>query len=123
MEFEDVEAWLKLHITGYSHVFAPWVETGQDSTTKYCVLAGDGGLKPVAEARAKNFTVFLIGPVRSQQAAKTLLTDAGLVMAAIMVGEVLPCSAANIVALGEPVGPGLTSENRAWVQINIQVMF
>lgn len=123
MEFEDVEAWLKLHITGYAHVFAPWVETGQDGPTKYCVLAGDGGLRPIAEDRAKNFTVFLIGPVRSQQASKTLLADASLIMAAIIAGEVLPCGAANIVALGEPIGPGLTSENRAWVQINIQVMF
>lgn len=123
MEFEDVSAWLKLHIAGYSHVFAPWIETGQDGLAKYCVLAGDGGLKPIAEDRAKNFTVFLIGPVRSQQASKTLLADSGRIMAAIIAGEVLPCGTATIVALGEPIGPGLTSEGRAWVQINIQVMF
>lgn len=122
MLFDDLKEWLQLHISaGYVSAIAPWVETGTDGAVRYCVIGGDSGPAPDVEDRRKNFNVYLLGPKNSQGAAMHLLQDAEAVIAAIMLGEVLPCGAANIAALGEPIGPGLTTENRPWVQINLQI--
>ena len=124
MGIEDVEAWVLLHITpGYVVAYSPWVETGIDQTSSYCVISPDSGPAPDVEDRRANYTVFLIGPRNKAEESERLMSDANAVIAAIIDGGVIPCGAANIVATGEPKGPGLTTENRAWVQVDFQITF
>lgn len=123
MSFDDLIEWLRLYVEGYTFSIAPWIETGMDRQTAYCVIAGSGGPRPDVEDRRKNYNIFLLGPQDAQEYAQQLEIDAEKIMQGVMLGEVLPCGAAIIAAIGEPAGPGLTTENRSWVQITLQITF
>lgn len=123
MQYEDLRDWLQLLISGYAYKMAPWIETGQDREIAYCVIGPAGGPRPDVEDRRKNYNVFLLGPANQPGQGSALLADADKIMLAAVEGDLLPCGAANIAAIGEPTGPGLTSEKRAWVQITLQITF
>lgn len=119
---DDFEAWLVAVMgTGYAMAIGAWEETTADAGTMYCSLQKVGSPSPSAGDRTLQYRVVLLGRKQQRQDAQQLLVDAEKLMQAVM-GGIMPCGAANIRAVGEPVGPSVTTENRSWVQIDFQVM-
>ena len=121
--FDAFTDWLKVVLgLGYSYMPGQWVEASADAGTMYCVVQSDGGPAPDVEDRRPRFRVVLVGRRSNRSDGATLLADAELLMLAALDAPP-PCGAASIRALGEPAGPGFTTENRAWVQVTFQVLF
>lgn len=126
MERETVDEWLTALIAdpAYQVTYSPWVETGDDGGQRYCVIGTNSGVSPSEDVRRKNYNLFLLGPINSPGESTALLALAEYIVTAI-VGESqsMPCGAAMVSVMNEPIGPALTSDNRAWVQINLQITF
>ena len=117
-EFKD---WVESMLADrYSYTLGQWVESAQDK--RYCVIQPAGGMAPNVEDRRPRFRVLLIGGRNKRQDAMSLIADAS-----ILIDETLnnsaPCRVAGIKALGEVIGPGYTSENRAWVQVDFELVY
>ena len=119
----DFADWVQSVIgTGYQQAIGMWEETASAAATKYCAMQVMPSPAPNAGDRMPQYRVILVGRREQRQDAQGLLEDAEKLMLAVDSGAI-PCGAANIRALGEPVGPSTTTENRSWVQIDFQVMF
>lgn len=123
MKSEDVENWL-MEILGptYTLQVGQLVEAGSDANKWFAVVRGSGGTSPVVDTRRKRFELIVVGRRGKQADAAALENACESIMQAIMQG-VMPCGAAIISATSEPIGPGFTTENRAWYQLNVQVTF
>lgn len=121
MLLTDVRDWVMATLpAGYTAQFA-WVESSQpaDAVKRYCIVQQMGGSGPVVETRYPRFRVVLLGRRNERGDAQQILADIEGLMQAAM-GDSTPCGAANIRAITEPVGPGFTTENRAWAQVDFQ---
>ena len=121
MLLTDVRDWVMAALpAGYTPMFA-WVESSSDAAKRYCIVQQTGGSGPVVETRYPRFRVILLGRRNERGDAQQILTDIeGLVQTAM--GDSAPCGAANIRAITEPVGPGFTTENRAWAQVDFEII-
>lgn len=119
VEFRE---WVGTVVTGYTFMYGQWVEQSAVDGNWYCVVQAAGGPAPIVDTRYPRFRVVLIGRRNQRQDAQQLIEAANDLVAAGM-GDSLPCGAANVRAMSEPIGPGYTSENRAWVQVDFEVIF
>lgn len=119
VEFRD---WVRTAITGYAFAYGQWVETSAVDSNRYCVVQGAGGPGPVVDTRYPRFRVVLLGRRNAREDAQQVIADANALILAGM-GDSLPCGAANVRAMGEVSGPGFTQENRAWCQVDFEVIF
>lgn len=106
----------------YQLFIGEWVEANQDANKFYLMMRQDGGMSPFIDVRKASFGIILVGRRNKRADAQFLNTDANAIMQAVIDG-LAPCGAANITAMGEPVGPGFTTEGRAFYQLNLQVTF
>lgn len=123
--YEAVKDWIEGFLgSRYIYAQGQWVESEENYEKSFCVIASDGGQKPMVDVRRGNFRVILVGARGVREQSQSLYADASaLIDAAISDDRVLPCGAANISSLGEPVGPGFTVEQRCWYQVNFEVIF
>lgn len=119
VEFRD---WVGTVIDGYTFVYGQWVETSATDSNWYCVVQAAGGPAPVVDTRYPRFRVILLGRRNAREDAQQLIDAAEALIEAGM-GDSLPCGAANVRAMSEVTGPGFTTENRAWVQVDFEVIF
>jgi hypothetical protein len=119
----DFRNWVSSIITGYVFSYGRWVEKSAIDTSRYCVVQAAGGSAPVLDARYPRFRVVLLGRRNSGEDAHQLFNDANALILSGIEGSSLPCGAANVRAMGEVTGPGFTQENRAWVQVDFEVIF
>ena len=119
-EFKEwVEATLG---TAYIYSAGMWTDRPGIDASKICAIQGGGGPSPDVDDRRPRFKVILLGPVNSRQHATAIGSDmSALALAAL--GDSTPCGAASVRAIGEPTGPGYTSENRAWFSLDFEVLF
>ena len=123
MTLDDMRAWAAPSVSaGFAFVFGAWVETTTAADTKYCVLQATGGATPDTDVRRARYRVILLGRRNQRQDGAEVLQVAGAMVQAAIAGLV-PCGAANIRASAEPVGPGFTTEARAWAQVDFEVTF
>lgn len=87
-----------------------------------CVVRGTGGPAPDVDDRRPTFRVILLGPTKSRK-DKTLVRDACEAIMQLTLGESTPCGIAGVKALGEPVGPAYTAEDRAWMSLELQMTY
>ena len=105
----------------YKYVYGPWEETLASADAWYCAVQAAGGPASDVDVRRPRWRVILLGPRNSRGSSETIMTDAELLLqAALSSGP--PCGAAHIRAIGEVVGPGFTTENRAWAQLSFQTI-
>lgn len=125
MTLTDFKEWAEAVLgSGYVYSFGMWLETAEAATQTFCVIQGAGGPDPVVDDRRPRVRVILLGRRNERGDAKKLSIDAGALMqAATHEARTVPCGAANVRAIGEPVGPGFTTENRAWFQVDFEVLF
>lgn len=119
VEFRD---WIGTVLAGYTFAYGMWVETDATAAIRYCVVRASGGSAPSVDDRYPRFRVILLGRRGQRQDAEQLIADAQALMSASL-GDSGPCGAANVRAITEPSGPGFTTENRAWVQVDFETIF
>lgn len=124
MGISEFENWIKsiLGSATYTYQKGMWVESAATAAILYCCIQGAGGPAPDVEDRRPRYRVILLGRRGERADGTRVLADAEALMQATM-GDSAPCGAANVRATGEPVGPGFTTENRAWVQVEFEVLF
>ncbi|MNZ87977.1 hypothetical protein D3C78_1068560 [compost metagenome] len=82
----------------------------------------NGGPPAVVDTRRPRFRVILLGPRNGRQHVLTINRNIESLALAAM-GDSVPCGAVSVRALGEPVGPGYTTENRAWYSLDLEILF
>lgn len=124
MALSDFKGWVAaaLGSATYTYAYGMWVETAQTAGNSYCVVQSTGGVAPDVEDRRPRYRVILLGRRNERGDSQMVLEDAEALMQASF-GDSAPCGAANIRAIGEPIGPGFTTENRAWAQVDFEVLF
>lgn len=99
-----------------------WVD-GQDLAETWIAAVVQNGGPPVSvDDRRQRYRVILLGPRNGRQHVSTINQSIESLVQAAM-GDAVPCGAASVRAIGEPVGPGYTTENRAWYSLDLQVLF
>lgn len=122
MMLVNFQQWVSAIIgTGYTYSIGMWQESTADAGKKYCAIRQNApGMN--ADDRALTFTVTLIGRRDQRGDSQVLLTDAEKMVQAVIDGT-KPCEAAGIRLMAGPNGPGATTENRSWVQVDFQTVF
>lgn len=120
--FEEVADWV-LAVVGdtYTPARGQWVESTLTADKYYLVVKGAGGLSPMVDVRKPKFSIILIGRRDKREDSGKILQDMELLMKASL-GDSKPCGSASLKAMGEPIGPGFTTENRAWSQVDFEVL-
>lgn len=103
------------------------VDGGLPNTTEfdkgyYCIVRGMGGPAPDVDDRRPRYKVLFLGP-KNNRAAKTQARLASSALMEACLGETVPCGAASVKALGEPIGPSYTADDRAWMAVDLQLTF
>lgn len=117
----EFKEWVQAVLPTYGFTQGMWVDTPQNATQFIASLHMMGGPILVDE-RQPIFRVLLLGPQNARQHATTVGQDMeALVLASE--GDSVPCGAAAIKTVTLPSGPGYTTENRAWVSADFQLIF
>lgn len=122
--FEQFKEWVALTIPPslYTYSRGMWQDSAAVAESWFCVLLQMGGPSPDVDDRRPRYRVLLLGPRSSRQHSGEIQAHAEALVQAAM-GDVAPCGAASVRAIGEPVGPGYTTENRPWYSVDFQVLF
>lgn len=120
MQLADVAAWVITHASGYTLAYGQWVEAAMDDSKMYCVVQASSGPAAQIDVRRPRFRVVLLGRRNQRGDSQKVMTDAEMIVSAAL-GPTLPCNAARIGA-AEPSGPGFTTENRAWVSVDLDLI-
>lgn len=119
----ELKEWVEAALGArYAYSMGQWVEPKAGDTKRYCVIQAAGGAGPDVDVRRPRFRVLLLGRRNERADANGVMADADALVVAGM-GDMLPCGAANIRATSEPMGPGYTTENRAWCSFEFEVIF
>lgn len=119
----DFTDWVERNISGYSVLIGAFIESSADHAKHVCVVQQSGGSPSTMGARFPRFRVFLLGPRNDRGASRKVYEDADSLVRACIDHLDLPCRAASVKALVEPVGPNFTKEGRAWAQIDFEIIY
>lgn len=119
-EFND---WLQANLNGYSPQYGQWNDSGASDSSKYAAIMLAAGPAPVVDVRKPVIRLILLGRKGTRADAPTLLDDINTLIQSAIDGTHLPCGLSAIFLVSEPVGPGYTIEDRAWVQADFEVIF
>lgn len=123
--FDSFKDWVE-EILGADYDYFPgqWVEDDANAARNFCAIRISGGPVPTLDVRKRNVQLTLVGPRNAREAYRKLISDAdSLIDGSLADDRKVPCGAANIRSMGEPVGPGYTTENRAWVSLSFELIF
>lgn len=119
--FENFAQWVESILGAeYQYSRGAWTET--PNLQSICAIYGTGGPATDVEDRRPRYRVLLVGPRNQRQAAIQLQADIESLMQSALNGD-KPCGAASLRAIGEPSGPGYTTENRAWLSVDFQLTY
>ncbi|MFQ1062151.1 phage tail termination protein [Bordetella trematum] len=122
--FDEFKAWAEAVLgSRYSYTQGQWEETTANQAAFFCSLHSLGGPSPDVDDRRPRYRVLLLGPRGQRSAAQQTKVDIHALADAALMGGLIPCGAASIRALGEPAGPGYTTENRAWWSLDFQITY
>lgn len=122
--YEQLEEWLRIFLQGtaYTYQHGEFSDATDDAGNFFCALIQTGGPTPDVEDRTKRFSIYFIGRAQNRGDAQKVLADAESIVQATM-GEIMPCGAARVGTMTEPIGPGFSNENRAFCQLDIEINF
>lgn len=119
---DDLFDWLQAVIGQDFHVVDGGFPDAQFKKDHVCVVRGMGGQGPDVEDRYPRYRLVLLGPEKNRPAKDRVRDAAEAVMQACL-GDTVPCGAAAARALGEPIGPSYTTEDRAWMSVDLQLTY
>ena len=121
--FDEVLEWIKAVLgQDYQYSRGMWVDHQGVFDSFICSVQGSGGPAIDVDDRRPRFRVILLGPREGRQHVRQVQEDAERLLLATLELEA-PCDAASIRAMGEVTGPGYTTENRPWCQVDLQIAF
>ena len=122
--FEAFVAWLKLTVleSTYTYSRGMWVETKELEARHIAAILRSGGAPVDVDDRHQRFRVILLGPRNDRSAAVEIDARMEAIVKAT-IDNAAPCGATHVRAIGEPVGAGYTTENRAWYSLDLEVIF
>ena len=119
--YDALVDWLETILPDYQMSRGMWVDNPALNDLFICAVQASGGPAIDVDDRRPRYRVILLGPRNGRQHAAQVQADAEAIQAATMAGQ--PCGAASIRAMSEPTGPGYTQENRAHMQLDLQITF
>lgn len=123
VEFKD---WLMACLppaATYVPFIGMWQDTRQNEKQFLMAVQQEPAGGPVVDLQRANFRVILLGPQNGREHQLQIMTDAQALITAAVDRAIIPCGAAHVISLGAAMGPGLTTENRPWAQLNFQIIF
>ena len=108
--------------SSFTYAYGMWLETQSTVNSRLCVIQATGGPAPDVDDRRPRYRVVVLGRRDKREDAQQLIEVAEALMQATQ-DESAPCGAASVRAIREPVGPAFTAENRAWVQVDFEVLY
>ncbi len=121
--FNELIEWLGAILPGYEISRGMWVDHSSIYDAFICSVQSSGGPAIDVDDRRPRYRIVLLGPRNGRQHAQAVQQAAEAICEATIEGALIPCGSAAIRAMTEPVGPGYTSENRAWVQVDLQIIY
>lgn len=124
--YNELKEWIESLLSSqfldceYQYSFGEW--TDDESLGFVCAIYGMGGAAVDMDVRRPRFRVLLVGPKASRHQAHALINHVNQLIQ-LTIDSDPPCGAASIRALSEPAGPGYTTENRAWVSVDFQIIY
>lgn len=114
--------WLKLQDWLSTAVYfrGPWIDDSGNRDKYMVSLAGSGGGGSGVFTRKQNIRVILLGPIDGN--TQTLDEIAAATLSRTITGDYQACGIAQIEVIGGIIGPGITTENRPWCEINFQLI-
>lgn len=121
----ETKEWLEAVLgPGYQYSYGEWLEDAASATKLLINVQAMAGMSPMMDVRKPRYRVMILGRRNTRGDSQQVWNAAQYIMqAAIGDGKSNPCGAANVRAMGEPTGPGFTTENRAWVQVDLEVIY
>lgn len=121
--FDQLLEWVK-SVLGESYEYSAgmWIDHASLSEKSICAIHGNGGPAPDVDDRRQRFRVLILGPRNGRENRPALQADIEKLAQATM-DDSRPCGAASVRGIGEPIGPGYTTENRAWYSLDVEVLF
>ncbi|HHM9014201.1 TPA: hypothetical protein ACRNSF_005800 [Pseudomonas aeruginosa] len=107
---------------GYQYSRGMWVDHPSLDSAFIAAIQQTGGPATQVDVRRLRFKVILLGP----KGVRKHVVDVGNsieTLAQVALGDSVPCGAASVRAIGEPIGPGYTTENRAWYSLDLEVLY
>ncbi|RSE88594.1 phage tail termination protein [Achromobacter denitrificans] len=122
--FEQFKEWVALTVPASTYAFSRgmWQDGPEVAQQWFCALLQMPGAAPDVDDRRPRYRVLLLGPRNGREHAGAIQATAEALAQAAL-GDIAPCGAASVRAIGEPVGPGYTAENRPWYSVDFQVLF
>jgi hypothetical protein len=121
---DEFAAWVQALLgPSYRYTQGQWEETTAAQADFFCSFHALGGPNPDVEDRRPRYRVLLLGPRGNRAGSQKTKADIHALAQAAIDGHLIPCGAASIQALGEPTGPGYTTENRAWWSLDFQITY
>lgn len=120
---DELIAWAESVVgTDYTFSKGMWLDHPGVSGDFIAAVMANGGPPVDVDDRRPRYRIILLGPRKGRehtgavQAAIEALTLAAM-------GDSTPCGAASVRAVGEPAGPGFTTEDRPWFSVDLEVVF
>ena len=122
--FDAFLAWLKLTIAESDYVYSRgmWVDHKDVFDKSIAAVLQIGGPAPDVDDRRPRYRLILLGPRNRRDQAPQLHAHMEALMQAAL-GDSVPCGAASVRAITEPMGAAYTTENRAWYSLDFEVLF
>lgn len=119
-KLSDVTDFVKAMLPDYQISSGPWVDTPQNATQHIAAVYMISGTSRNMET-VQRFRIILLGPKNMRGAFRKVGDDADKFVQAYNDGA-RPCGVSGMTISSTPVGPGFTTEDRAWYQIDIQTL-
>lgn len=121
---EDFGLWVKEYVTGYDKTyFNIWKEPKADDTKTVMLIQDAGGARPYGDVTFPIVRLFLFGKTQDSGFHSKIYTDQTILQRAALELKTIPCGATGVKIIARPTSPGLTKEDRAWTQIDFQLIF
>lgn len=114
--------WLKSEQALANAVYfrGPWIDDSNNANNYLVSIAGSGGGGTNVFTRKQNIRVIILGPIDGN--TQTLDDIAAQTLRRTINGDYQACGITQIEVIGGIIGPGITTENRPWCEINFQLI-
>lgn len=122
---DAVKEWLEADPTwaarGFQFALGKWTDSPPNAQNRIALLSMSGGRTPMTDVGFDGVSLVLLGKQKGQTDAAALL-QAAVDLRQRLFTDYKVCGVTQIKLLGGIIGPGYTTENRPWVELNLEVI-
>lgn len=120
--YESMRDWLAERLPEYEIAGGGFIDSPNFKDMKFVVLSANGGSQNSGVRRSR-YRVILMGRRDKREDSVLIMKQASDLINQTIDEHRPPCKAAKIESISEVVGPGFTTENRAWCELHFEVLF